>query len=80
MKCIKIGTRGSALALWQTDWVKSKLENIFPDCKFEVIRIQTRGDRISDVPLESIGGEGVFVKQIEIALLSSEIDLAVHSM
>jgi len=80
MRCIKIGTRGSALALWQTDWVKSKLENIFPDCKFEVIRIQTRGDRISDVPLESIGGEGVFVKQIEIALLSSEIDLAVHSM
>jgi hydroxymethylbilane synthase len=80
MKCIKIGTRGSALALWQTNWVRNKLEGIFPDCKFEVIRIQTQGDKVSDVPLESIGGEGVFVKQIEIALLDGEIDLAVHSM
>jgi len=80
MKHIRIGTRGSALALWQTNWIKSNLKNIFPLCVFEIIRIKTQGDRDSQTPLESMGGEGVFVKQIEIALLDGEIDLAVHSM
>lgn len=80
MHRIRIGTRESALALSQTNWVKSKLERLFPECRFETIHIKTQGDRVSDVPLEHIGGEGVFVKQIELSLLNGEIDLAVHSM
>lgn len=80
MNRIRIGTRESALALSQTNWVKSRLEILFPGCRFETIHIKTKGDKISDIPLESIGGEGVFVKQIEVALLNGEIDLAVHSM
>jgi hydroxymethylbilane synthase len=64
----------------QTNWVKSKLEILFPECRFEIINIKTKGDRISDIPLESIDGEGIFVKQIEMALLRGEVDLAVHSM
>jgi hydroxymethylbilane synthase len=77
---IKIGTRGSALALWQANWVKSELEKVFPHRSFQLVQIKTHGDRITDIPLERVGGEGIFVKQIEIALLSGEIDLAVHSM
>jgi hydroxymethylbilane synthase len=80
MNHIRIGTRGSALALWQANWVKSRLEKVFPQRSFQLARIKTHGDRITDIPLERIGGEGVFVKQIEIALLNGEIDLAVHSM
>lgn len=80
MKRIRIGTRGSALALWQTNWIKSKLESVFPRCAFEIIRIKTQGDKDSHTPLENMGGDGVFVKQIEIALLGGEIDIAVHSM
>ncbi len=80
MKRIKIGTRSSALALWQANWVKSRLESVFPDCEFELVHIKTQGDRVTDIPLEQLGGDGVFVKQIEIALLGGDIDLAVHSM
>ena len=80
MHRIRIGTRESALALSQTNWVKGKLERLFAECRFETIHIKTQGDRVSDVPLEHIGGEGVFVKQIELSLLNGEIDLAVHSM
>lgn len=80
MKLVKIGTRSSALALWQANWVKNRLGIAFPRCEFEIVHIKTQGDRITDIPLEQLGGEGVFVKQIEIALLNSEIDLAVHSM
>jgi len=80
MKPVKIGTRSSALALWQTNWVKSRLKSIFPRREFEIVHIKTQGDRVTDVPLEQLGGDGVFVKQIEIALLDGEIDLAVHSM
>ena len=80
MKLVKIGTRSSALALWQASWVKNRLGSAFPRCEFEIVHIKTQGDRITDIPLEQLGGEGVFVKQIEIALLGSEIDLAVHSM
>ena len=80
VKKIRIGTRGSALALWQANWVRSKLESIFPQCEFELMRIKTQGDKLSHIPLEKIDGKGIFVKQIEIALLNGEIDLAVHSM
>ena len=80
MHRIRIGTRESALALSQTNWIKSKLEILFPGCRFETIHIKTKGDNALDVPLEHIGGEGIFVKQIELSLLNGEIDLAIHSM
>ncbi len=75
-----IGTRRSRLALWQAEWVKSQLQRIAPDLSVSLQRIQTSGDKILDVPLAKIGGKGLFVKEIEDALLRGEIDLAVHSM
>ena len=80
MKRIKIGTRGSALALRQTVGVGEQLTQRHSDLHIEVIRIKTAGDRITDVPLAQVGGKGLFVKEIEEALLRGEIDLAVHSM
>jgi len=77
---INIGTRGSALALWQARWVQSCLEQIFPDKSVQLQVIKTKGDKILDVPLAKIGGKGLFVKEIETALLNKDIDLAVHSM
>jgi len=77
---IKIGTRGSKLALWQANWVKSVLEEKFPQHPVELIVIKTRGDKILDVPLAKVGGKGLFVKEIEQALLTQHIDIAVHSM
>jgi len=80
MNFIRIGTRGSALALAQTDWVKRKLEERYPELRVEVIVIKTSGDRFLTAPIAAIPGKGVFVKEIEEALLKEEIDLAVHSM
>ena len=77
---IKIGTRGSKLALWQANWVKSVLEKKFPPTAIELIIIKTQGDKILDVPLAKVGGKGLFVKEIEQALLTRRIDIAVHSM
>ena len=77
---IIIGTRGSALALWQTHWIRNKLQTLMPECRFEAKYIKTRGDKITDVPLAQIGGKGLFVKELELALFSGEIDMAVHSM
>jgi hydroxymethylbilane synthase len=77
---IKIGTRGSALALWQANWVKSKLEARYPDLEVELVRIRTTGDRILHTPLSKVGGKGLFVKEIEEALLKGEVQIAVHSM
>ena len=77
---IKIGTRGSKLALWQANWVKSVLEQNFPPTPIELIVIKTQGDKILDVPLAKVGGKGLFVKEIEQALLTRRIDIAVHSM
>jgi len=79
-KCIKLGTRGSQLALWQAKWVKSELELKNPGWSVEIEIIKTRGDKILDVPLAKVGGKGLFVKEIEDLLLSGRIDLAVHSM
>lgn len=79
-KRIRIGTRGSTLALQQTAWVRDKLAESYPDITLEVIRIRTTGDKIIDVPLAKVGGKGLFVKEIEEALVRGEIDLAVHSM
>ncbi len=75
-----IGTRGSRLAIWQAEWVQSRLRELAPDLTVTLKRIKTSGDKILDVPLAKIGGKGLFVKEIEEALLRREIDLAVHSM
>ena len=75
-----IGTRGSKLALWQANWVKEKLEKLYPDLKIDIKKIKTTGDKILDTPLAKIGGKGLFVKEIEEALISKKIDIAVHSM
>ncbi len=80
IKPITIGTRGSALALWQANWVKSELEREYPGIVVTLRVIKTKGDKILDVPLAKVGGKGLFVKEIEDALLAGEIDLAVHSM
>jgi hydroxymethylbilane synthase len=80
MKSIRIGTRGSKLALAQTAWVKAKIEEQYPDARIETILIKTSGDRFSETSIRAIGGKGIFTKEIEDALLSDEIDLAVHSM
>jgi hydroxymethylbilane synthase len=75
-----IGTRGSQLALWQANWVKASLETLHPGLTCDLNVIKTKGDKILDVPLAKVGGKGLFVKEIEEALLREEIDLAVHSM
>lgn len=77
---VVIGTRASKLALWQADWVKSELQRLNPGLEVELNKIKTTGDKILDVPLAKVGGKGLFVKEIEEALLSGEADLAVHSM
>ena len=80
MKEIKIGTRGSKLALQQSAWVRKRIVERHPDLSIEMVRIKTTGDKITDVPLAQVGGKGLFVKEIEEALLRGDIDLAVHSM
>jgi len=77
---IRIGTRGSALALAQSNWVKARLLQHQPELKVELRIIKTSGDRLIDTPIQNLGGKGVFTKEIEEALLRDEIDLAVHSM
>ena len=77
---IVIGSSGSQLALWQANWVKSELERLHDNVDIDIRIIATSGDIIQDVPLAKIGGKGLFVKEIEEALLANEIDLAVHSM
>ncbi|MGH7232240.1 MAG: hydroxymethylbilane synthase [Nitrospiraceae bacterium] len=74
-----IGTRGSRLAIWQAEWVQARLQEI-SDVTISLRRIKTSGDKIVDVPLAKVGGKGLFVKEIEDALLQGDIDLAVHSM
>jgi hydroxymethylbilane synthase len=75
-----IGTRGSTLAIWQAEWIQARLREIAPALTVTLQRIKTSGDKILDVPLAKIGGKGLFVKEIEEALLQRDIDLAVHSM
>ncbi len=77
---IVIGTRGSQLALWQAEWIQRHLMRLVPDVSVTLKTIKTSGDKILDVPLATIGGKGLFVKEIEDALLHGDIDLAVHSM
>ncbi len=77
---VTIGTRGSKLALWQADFVKQRLEMLHPGTRVALEIIKTKGDKILDVPLAKVGGKGLFVKEIEEALLDGRIDIAVHSM
>ena len=77
---VTIGTRGSKLALWQAEWVRSELLARFPGMSVELAVIKTQGDKILDVPLAQVGGKGLFVKEIEEALRDGRVDIAVHSM
>ena len=77
---LSIGTRGSALALWQAEWVKTQIKGRYPQFDFKLVKIKTTGDKIHDVPLAYMGGKGLFVKEIEEALIENKIDLAVHSL
>lgn len=80
MKNITIGSRGSDLALWQTNWVKKQLEDLYASARISVKIIKTEGDKILDMALSKIGDKGLFTKAIEDALLDGSIDLAVHSL
>ena len=80
LKRLTIGTRGSRLAIWQAEWVRSRIREMWPVCEVSLVKIKTAGDRILDVPLAKVGGKGLFVKEIEEAMLRGEIDIAVHSM
>ena len=77
---MSIGTRGSKLALWQAECIKSLLKRYHQDLEVHLIKIKTTGDMILDVPLAQVGGKGLFVKEIEEAILRNEVDIAVHSM
>lgn len=79
-RLIRIGTRGSALARWQTDHIASLLKAAYPDVSIEIAVIATRGEKILDQPLAKIGGKGLFTEELEAALRRGEIDLAVHSL
>jgi hydroxymethylbilane synthase len=79
-RTIRLGTRGSALALWQANWTRQELEARHDGLKVDLIPIKTTGDKILDVPLAKIGGKGLFTKEIDEALLDGRIDIAVHSM
>ncbi|MCW8109911.1 hydroxymethylbilane synthase [Alteromonas ponticola] len=77
---IRIATRKSALALWQANFVKSQLAHHYPNLPVELVPMSTQGDKILDTPLAKIGGKGLFIKELEIAMLEGRADIAVHSM
>lgn len=77
---IRIATRKSALALWQAEYVKARLEEAHPGLVVSLVPMVSRGDKLLDAPLAKIGGKGLFVKELETALLDNEADIAVHSM
>jgi hydroxymethylbilane synthase len=80
LQTLRIGTRGSALALTQSGWIADRIREHHPGVAVELVTIRTKGDILQDVPLAQIGGKGVFIKEIEESLLRGEVDLAVHSM
>lgn len=80
MLTVRIGTRGSRLALCQAEWVRAQLLAAWPGLRAELVPIKTSGDKLLDVSLAKVGGKGLFVKEIEEALLTGQVDLAVHSM
>ena len=76
---IRIATRKRALALWQAEHVKARLEQAHPGLQVTLVPMVSRGDQLLDSPLAKIGGKGLFVKELESALLNNEADIAVHS-
>ncbi|ACE84825.1 hydroxymethylbilane synthase [Cellvibrio japonicus] len=80
LSLLRIATRKSLLALWQADYVKTELERHHPGLRVELVPLTSRGDKILDVPLAKVGGKGLFVKELEQALLAGAADIAVHSM
>ncbi|UOF90182.1 hydroxymethylbilane synthase [Fodinisporobacter ferrooxydans] len=80
MNALRVGTRQSQLALTQTNWVCQQIQHIHNDVTIETVKIVTKGDRILDVALSKVGGKGLFIKEIEQALLDGTVDFAVHSM
>ena len=80
MSELRIGTRGSALAIWQANWVRDALNRAHPDLRVTVQVIRTRGDRDQNAPLSGMPATGIFTREIENALLAGEVDLAVHSL
>lgn len=79
-RTLRIATRKSPLALWQANYVKSALEQAHPEIVVELLAMSTRGDKILDTPLAKVGGKGLFVKELEHAMLEDRADIAVHSM
>ncbi len=79
-RTLKIATRKSPLALWQANFVKDRLEALHPDLQVELVPMSTQGDKILDTPLAKVGGKGLFVKELESAMLEGRADIAVHSM
>jgi hydroxymethylbilane synthase len=77
---VRIATRKSALALWQAEYVKAKLEHFHPNIQVVLVPMTTKGDIILDTPLAKVGGKGLFVKELEVAMLEDRADIAVHSM
>ncbi|MBA6231246.1 MULTISPECIES: hydroxymethylbilane synthase [unclassified Colwellia] len=77
---VRIATRKSALALWQAEYVKTQLEHFHPGITVELVPMTTKGDIILDTPLAKVGGKGLFVKELEVAILEGRADIAVHSM
>ena len=77
---IRIATRKSPLALWQAEFVKAELERFHPGIQVELVPMSTKGDKILDTPLAKVGGKGLFVKELEVAMLEGRADIAVHSM
>ena len=79
-KIIRIATRHSPLAMWQAHFVKAELLKHHPDLTVELLPMKTKGDKILDTPLAKVGGKGLFVKELEVAMLEGRADIAVHSM
>ncbi len=77
---LRIATRKSALAMWQANFVKNQLAQHYPDLVIELVPMSTQGDKILDTPLAKIGGKGLFIKELEVAMLEGRADIAVHSM
>ena len=79
-KTVRIATRKSPLALWQAEYVKTRLQHHNPGLQVELVAMSTRGDKLLDTPLAKVGGKGLFVKELELAMLEGRADIAVHSM
>ena len=77
---LRIATRSSPLAIWQAEYVQQRLESLHEGLSVELVRIKTQGDKILDTPLAKIGGKGLFVKELEEAIMDGRADIAVHSM